>query len=92
LVQSAIARPYDGYHRSIAGKAAALVESVSRNHGFADGNKRTSLILLTLLLTRSGFKLLATNEEAENMVVDVVTKQLTFNELVAWFRVRIRKT
>ena len=87
-----MARPYNGYYRSIAKKSAALVESVSRNHGFADGNKRTSLILLTLLLTRSGYKLLATNEEAENMVVDVVMKQLTFNELVVWFRVRIRKT
>ena len=27
------------------------------NHGFADGNKRTTLILLNLLLERSGYRL-----------------------------------
>ena len=45
-IESAIARPYSGYHRAIGRKAAALVESMVGNHGFADGNKRTTLILL----------------------------------------------
>jgi death-on-curing protein len=31
LVQSAIARPYIGYYRSMAKKGAALVESLCRN-------------------------------------------------------------
>jgi death-on-curing protein len=45
MIESALARPYSGYHRLIASKAAALVESFAKNHGFADGNKRTTVIL-----------------------------------------------
>jgi death on curing protein len=97
LVQSAIARPYNGHYHSIERKCAALVESVSRNHGFADGNKRTSIILLHTLLTRTGYKLVAYDNtediEAalEQAVVDVVTGKLVFNDLVAWLRARICK-
>lgn len=57
LVESAISRPYNGYCRPIRKKTAALIESVCRNHGFADGNKRTCLLLLVLLLDRSGYGL-----------------------------------
>lgn len=32
LVESAIARPYSGYHRSIERKAAALLHGVVANH------------------------------------------------------------
>ena len=45
-IQSAIARPYHGYHRLIQQKAAAPVHGIVRNHGFADGNKRTALYLV----------------------------------------------
>jgi len=97
LVESAIARPYNGYYRSIERKCAALIDSVSRNHGFVDGNKRTAIILLHTLLTLSGYKLFAygnteTIEDAlEQAVVDVVTGKVAFNGLVSWLRARIRK-
>jgi death-on-curing protein len=54
---SAIGRPYTGYYRPIARKAAALMQSIATNHSFNDGNKRTSIILLNLLLDRSGYRL-----------------------------------
>jgi death-on-curing protein len=97
LIESAIGRPYTGYYRTIARKSAALVESVSRNHGFADGNKRTTIILLHTLLTKSGYKLCPSgNHEdietaAEQMVLDVVTGKLTFNQLEGWLQDRIRR-
>jgi death-on-curing protein len=56
-IHSAIGRPYSGYHRTIAEKAAALTEALARNHGFVDGNKRTAVYAMDLLLTRSGYKL-----------------------------------
>jgi death on curing protein len=96
MVESAIARPYNGYYRNIASKAAALVHSVSGNHGFTDGNKRTAIILLHTLLTRSGYKLVALEGEnlemaAEEMVVNVVKGVLNFDQLQEWLKVRIRK-
>lgn len=44
-LRSAIERPYSGYYRPIAGKAAALMQSVATNHAFIDGNKRTSMAI-----------------------------------------------
>ena len=56
-----------------------MVQSVSKNHGFTDGNKRTSVFLLHLLLDLSGYKLVAKwgegsiDEVLEKIVMDVVT-------------------
>jgi len=57
LIESAIARPYTGYYHSIYRKAAALTESLSKNHGFVDGNKRSALLALHLFVDRSGYEL-----------------------------------
>ena len=97
LIDSAITRPYTGYYRSIARKTAALVESVATNHGFADGNKRTALILMHTLLVKSDYELvpLATDQSieyaAEEMVMAIVNHKLKFEDLVAWFEARVRK-
>ena len=95
-IKSAIARPYSGYYPPTIGhKAAALVESMVGNHGFADGNKRTTLILLNLLLERSGYRLTPSAKhgsiqaEVEDMIMGVARKQLLFDDLVKWFGKRI---
>ena len=49
-IESAIARPYCGYFDTLAEKAAALLESMVGNHGFADGNKRTAVLLVCILI------------------------------------------
>jgi death-on-curing protein len=94
-VQSAIARPYSGYYRPIYRKAAALVESMATNHGFADGNKRTTIILTHLLLARSGYVLRPLNADEdpvkaiEDLVLDVVTGRIDFEGISAWFKQRL---
>jgi death-on-curing protein len=57
LIESAIKRPYSGYYRDISSRAAAFVQSMSGNHDFNDGNKRTTVILTHLLLDKSGYEL-----------------------------------
>jgi death-on-curing protein len=96
---SAIGRPYTGYYRSIVRKAAALLQSVATNHAFYDGNKRTSIILLDLLLDRSGYRLEAIDaaedlEQAiEDFVVDrVVKEKCSVEAIVEWLALRIHKT
>lgn len=67
------------------------------NHGFADGNKRTTLLLLLTLLERSGYKLSpansreALNDAAEQMILDTVCHRIDFRGLVEWFKLRIRR-
>ena len=66
-----------------------------RNHGFADGNKRTALILLNLLLEKSGYRLRAAQgadqkiQEVEHAILAVARNELAFADLVEWFRSRI---
>jgi death-on-curing protein len=93
-IEAAVARPYCGYYRTIAKKAAALVHSLASNHGFLDGNKRTALFMLNLLLRRSGYYLRAEspqqkNADAETMILGLVEHRMNFDDVVAWLEQRI---
>jgi death on curing protein len=73
-----------------------LTHSVASNHGFADGNKRTALILVDLLLTNSGYRLVpqpneSLNDAVEAMAVATVTGDLSLAGLTNWFKLRIEK-
>jgi death-on-curing protein len=98
MVESAIARPYNGYYQPIARKAAALLQSIATNHGFADGNKRTAIILIHLLLSKSGYKIVplhntdgALDVIMEELVLSVVRRELTLAQLVEWFKKRLHR-
>jgi death-on-curing protein len=93
-IEAAVARPYCGYYRSIAKKVAALVQSLASNHGFIDGNKRTALLMMNLLLLRSGYFLRGESEQqintdVEAMILALVEHQMSFNDVVAWLELRI---
>jgi death-on-curing protein len=95
-VQGAIARPYTGYYRKIEEKAAAVVESVAAGHCFTDGNKRTSLYLLNLLLRKSGYQLVPLpgediNRSIEDMIVDFVEHKLSKQQTINWLKLRIQR-
>jgi death on curing protein len=96
LIESAICRPYDGYHRSMVKKAAVLLHGVASNHGFADGNKRTALLLLDLLLERSGYMLVRTRPREdlgrglEGLVKGLARKSVTQTDAEDWLQVRLR--
>ena len=85
-IRSAIGRPYHGYHRLIHQKAAALVEGIIRNHGFADANKRTSLYLVELLIERSGYRLMAPDDEVVETIVCVANGEIGYGDLNIWFK------
>jgi death-on-curing protein len=94
LIEAAVGRPYTGYYPTIEMKGAALLESLACNHGFIDGNKRTALVTLELLLVRSGYRLRADdverlNQDAEKMVLDLVEHRIKLDEVVAWIAQRI---
>lgn len=91
LVESAIGRPYSGYYRSVYAKAAALVHSIARNHGFADGNKRTCLLVLHLFVESSGYTLRSRsnallNDEIEMLILDVANGHLDYDGILIWMK------
>ncbi len=89
-IQSAIGRPYSGYHRAIHRKAAALLHALVQNHGFVDGNKRSALIVTLLMIERSGYRLLLTDRDRiDDVVVSVADGQIGFDALCDWFKQRL---
>ena len=95
-LQAAIARPYVGYYRPIYSKAAALAESICRNHAFADGNKRTCFALVLLFLFRSDYEIRPIDgetiaESLEDLIVEIANGNRTFDQIEDWFKTHVRK-
>jgi len=99
VVLSAIGRPYTGYYPKIWQKAGAVAQSVAGNHGFVDGNKRTALLLILLLLDLSGYWLEPIdNENIQAAVSDLLVQiadhqvdadhQVEIDGITEWFRLR----
>lgn len=66
------------------------------NHGFTDGNKRTTLYLMDLLLERSGYALESQrtanlNDEIEELILTAARGELDFDDAVRWFNLRLRR-
>ena len=88
-VLSAISRPYHGYHRLIHRKAAALLHGIVSGHGFVDGNKRTALYLVELLVERSGYEFVEDDMVVVEMVIGVARGETGYEELADWFKERL---
>jgi len=88
-ILGALGRPYHGYHRRIWAKGAALLHAVATCHGFADGNKRTSLLMLFLMYERSGYALeTRENDRWDDVVVAVVNGTMTQDQLEIFLKNR----
>ena len=87
LIESAIARPYSGYYRTISKKAAALTQSLAKNHGFIDGNKRTTFAALYTFLAINGARITADAEETFEFADALYeANQFRFEKIVCWLR------
>lgn len=88
LLDSAINRPKqtvfgnDAYP-SIYEKAAALFESIAKNHAFHNANKRTALASLIVFLKINHYRWTMGIEEEQDFTVDVVNHKYTFEEIVS---------
>jgi death on curing protein len=81
LLESAAARPQatafgrDAYP-DLDAKAAALLHSLARSHALVDGNKRPALAAVIAFYGVNGRRLILTNDEAYDLVIDVATGHL----------------
>ena len=78
-IEAAIKRPenYMSYSENcdIHLVAALILDSLTRYHAFADGNKRTALMSMLFIYNLNGIELkfsLLTNEKFEKLVLEVV--------------------
>lgn len=96
LVESAVYRPqvtFDGndLYIGIFDKAAALLQSLLKNHPFVDGNKRTALTSAGLFLSLNGYKLINAKKEEVEFAIRVDNQHLDIQEISKWLKKHSKK-
>lgn len=91
LLEAAVERPrssafgQDAYP-TVPEKAAAFFHSLSRNHPFVDGNKRTSVIALVMFLRLNGYRVTWEPEAALAFILEVATGQHDVAAITHWLQ------
>lgn len=91
LLASAVNTPFQTFmgndlYPSIYDKAAQLCYGIVKNHPFTDGNKRTALHSMYVYLIINGFDITASQQEVEDLIINVAAGKMTNVELAQWLR------
>ena len=97
LLRSALARPQASFggqdlYPNLFEKAAALLESLVRNHPFVDGNKRVAWECFDLTLEMNGYRLGSSFEQNYRLILQVIERTLTVQEVAEWLTKHAKKT
>ncbi len=89
LLVSAINRPFAGtndseFYPTTHLKAAAVIESIVKNHPFIDGNKRTGYVVMRLFLLSDGLDINASQDEKYEFVIEIATGNSTIDDITSW--------
>lgn len=68
---------------TIFGKAAALTESLIRNHALVDGNKRTAWVACVTFLEANGRRIEAPDDEAYELVIRVAEGRVELDQIAS---------
>jgi len=91
-LSSAVGRLQSGYYVDVVEEAAALFESLSQNHPFLDGNKRTAIASAGVFLRLNGYRLNFADIEAyEWLIARYEKNEITKDRVQAWFRNHLEK-
>ena len=97
MLLSALGRPGASYdnrdlYPNIYTKAAALMDSLIRNHPFLDGNKRTGIAAAAMFLRMNGYQLNATNTELVEFTSGVAQSKHNIEDMAGWFQMHTQST
>jgi death-on-curing protein len=86
-LEAALFRPQTGYYPDLIAEAAALWESLSQNHPFVDGNKRTAFAVTFTFLAVNGVTITADEDATIRFLVPLYDRNaLAFDKLEKWLR------
>ena len=91
-VESALARPQNlaSYGSpDVAALAAAYGFGITRNHGFADGNKRTAWVVMRTFLIDNNYRLAFDRAEAVLLVERLAAGEIDEDAVARWLRERL---
>jgi len=87
MLEAALFRPQTGYYADLIAEAAALWESLSQNHPFIDGNKRTAFAAVFTFLAINGANLSAGPDDIYAFMMSLYAAgQFDFEHLDRWLR------
>ena len=95
LLESAVARPRasafgrDAYP-DLLSKAAALLHSLTLNHAFVDGNKRTAVLATLVFLDLNGYIICWDQREALDFILRLAERQVDLDEVIDFLRERVQ--
>lgn len=86
-LEAALFRMQSGYYDDVISEAAALWESLSQNHPFIDGNKRTAFACAYTFLAINGIQTTADANSTYAFLADLYEgNTFTFEALESWLR------
>lgn len=87
MLTAALYRPQTGYYADLIEEAAALWESLSQNHPFIDGNKRTAFATTYSFLVINGARWVADAQATEDFLLGLYEAgEFSFEPLDHWLR------
>jgi len=91
MLDSALKRPFQTFgsedlYPTPIDKAAAVLESIIKNHPFVDGNKRAAYLLAAALLLENNITINASEDAKYDFVINAATGLFQFEEIAEWLR------
>ena len=89
LLDSALSATFQGFgdyefYPTVTDKAVRLGYGLIENHPFHDGNKRIGALAMLTLLDLNNIQLDATNQELEQIILDVAAGAIDYNAFHTW--------
>ena len=89
LLDSALSATFQGFgdyefYPTVTDKAVRLGYGLVVNHPFHDGNKRIGALAMLTMLDLNNIQLDATNQELEQIILDVAAGAIDYNAFHAW--------
>jgi len=73
-------------YKNVFEKAAAMLDSIAKNHGFRDGNKRSAMAAAAYYLDENDIGADYTNQDYEDFMLHVVNDKPSATEIGKWLR------
>ena len=84
-------RPQMGYYNGLIEEAAALMESLSQNHPFIDGNKRVAFVMTDAFLRMNGSYIDCSRDAAYAFFMELYeSNSFRFGNLVPWLEEHVK--
>lgn len=92
LLEAALFRPQTGYYADLIEEAAALWESLSQNHPFLDGNKRTAFAATYTFLAINGYMMPDGRRSYAFVTTLYEAQEFRFDKLAPWLKQHCKRS